>query len=195
MELDPGTTAVIVVDMQTGFCKENGSLYSERCEQVIPHVKTFVEDARDAGCTIVYTRDTHEPDGFNTNSYDEYERWGRHCVRGTEDTNIVDELQPREDEVVVQKGTYSGFHSTFMDQYLTTKGINTVVVVGVLTNVCVLHTASGAALRDYKPVVVEDCTEALSEEDKEYALHHVDWLFGEVTERSNIAFTETPADA
>ncbi len=180
-------TAVIVVDMQKGFCKPSGSLYSERSESVIEPIQDFVSKARRAGCTIVYTRDVHEEE-FRTRYYDEFERWGEHCVRGTDDTEIVAELEPREEEKVVEKGTYSGFYSTNMEQYLQFSGVENVIVVGVLTNVCVLHTAAEAALRDYRTIVLEDCTEALEDSHKRYALNHVDWLFGEVKSSEEIEF-------
>ncbi|MFB6076648.1 MAG: cysteine hydrolase family protein, partial [Candidatus Nanohaloarchaea archaeon] len=98
MDIDPGTTALIVVDMQRGFCKPDGSLYSERLEAVIPNVRTLLERARDAGMEVVFTQDTHE-ETFETEHYDEFERWGEHCVRGTIETAIVDELQPSEPRV------------------------------------------------------------------------------------------------
>ncbi|MDY6770389.1 MAG: isochorismatase family cysteine hydrolase [Candidatus Nanohaloarchaea archaeon] len=190
MELDPETTALIVVDMQQGFCKPDGSLYAERCEEVIPRVGAFLEACRDAGVEVVYTKDTHEEE-FRTKYYDEFERWGEHCVRGTADTEIVEELapvEPRVEDQIIEKGTYDAFHETNLHQYLQFKGIETVLVVGVLTNVCVLHTAASAALHDYRSIIVRDGTEAIEQEDKEYALEHADWLFGEVVDSDEVSF-------
>lgn len=191
MRLDPDRTALIVVDMQQGFCREGGSLYAERCEAVIPNVRNLLERCRDARCTVVFTQDTHE-ETFETEHYDEFERWGRHVVRGTPEVSIVDELEPRKpgvEEYVVEKGTYDAFFETNMNQYLRFNGIDTVLVVGVLTNVCVLHTAASAALRDYRSIIVEDCTAAITEEDEDYALQHADWLFGETAAMDDITFT------
>ncbi|MDY6776577.1 MAG: isochorismatase family cysteine hydrolase [Candidatus Nanohaloarchaea archaeon] len=188
MELEPGNTALIVVDMQKGFCKPGGSLHDERLENVVPNVRNLLERCRDAGCEIVFTRDTHEEE-FLTDHYDEFERWGEHCVRGTEDTEIVEELEPREprvEEQVIEKGTYDAFFETNLNQYLRFRGIENVLVSGVLTNVCVLHTAASAALNDYRSIIVEDATEALEDEDKRYALEHADWLFGQVVESGEI---------
>ncbi len=190
MELDPDTTALIVVDMQKGFCKPEGSLYSERCEVVIDDVAEMVARCRDAAVQVVYTRDTHEEE-FRTKYYDEFERWGQHCVRGTEDTEIVAELspvEPGEEDLVVEKGTYDAFFETNMNQYLRFNGIETVLVVGVLTNVCVLHTAASAAKQDYRSIILEDCTDALEQDDKDYALHHAEWLFGETASREEVSF-------
>lgn len=190
MQLDPDTTALIVVDMQQAFCEPDGSLYAERCEDVIPQVQELLERCRDAGCEIVFTQDTHEEE-FETDHYDEFERWGKHAVRGTDEVEIVDAvapIEPRAEEQIVEKGTYDAFFETNMNQYLRVNGIETVLIVGVLTNVCVLHTAASAALHDYRSIIVEDCTAAIKPEDEEYALEHADWLFGEVTTTDDITF-------
>ncbi|MDY6789007.1 MAG: isochorismatase family cysteine hydrolase [Candidatus Nanohaloarchaea archaeon] len=190
MELEADKTALIVVDMQKGFCKPGGSLYSERCEEVISEVKEILDICREEGIEVIYTRDTHEEE-FRTKYYDEFDRWGEHCVRGTEDTEIVPELKPEEpgvEEQVIEKGTYDAFFETNTNQYLRFKGIENVLVVGVLTNVCVLHTAASAALNDYRSIILEDCTEALKDEDKNYALKHAEWLFGEVTNMDEVVF-------
>ena len=188
MEIDSSKTALIVVDMQKGFCRPEGSLYSERSESVIQDIKKLLERFRDTDATIIFTKDIHER-SFLTDNYDEFERWGRHLVRGSEGTEIVEELKPvnpRVEEYVVEKGTYDAFFETNMNQILRFNSIENVVVCGVLTNVCVMHTASSAALRDYMTVVVEDCTEALEEKHKEYALDHVSWLFGQVVSSDSI---------
>ena len=63
------------------------------------------------------------------------------------------------------------------------------MICGTLANVCVLHTAGSAGLRDFRPVLVEDAIGCIEEAHREYALEHADWLFGEVTGRGTIAFT------
>ena len=62
------------------------------------------------------------------------------------------------------------------------------MICGTLANVCVLHTAGSAGLRDYRPVLVEDCIGAIEEDHREYALDHADWLFGEVIESDDVTF-------
>lgn len=190
MKFDSETTALIVVDMQKGFCTPSGSLYSERSEEVIPNVRSLLERCREAGCEIVFTKDTHEEE-FGSDHYDEFERFGEHVVRGTEEVEIVEELAPIDpgvEEQVIEKGTYDAFFETNMNQYLRFNGIENVLVCGVLTNICVLHTAASAALHDYRSVIVEDCTEALSDDDKAYALDHAERLFGDIVTSGDIAF-------
>ncbi|MUV57969.1 Nicotinamidase-related amidase [Halogeometricum rufum] len=186
---DPDRTAVVVVDMQNGFCHPEGSLHAPGSEAVVDDVAALVADAREAGASVVYTRDVHPPEQFeDTHYYDEFERWGEHVVEGTWETELVDELDVREDDHVVEKHTYDAFHRTELEGWLDAHGVDDLVFCGTLANVCVLHTAGSAGLRDYRPVLVEDAIGAIEDEHKAYALDHADWLFGEVTTREEIRF-------
>ncbi|WP_439028383.1 cysteine hydrolase family protein [Haloarchaeobius sp. DT45] len=189
MEFDPDSTAVVVVDMQNGFCKPDGSLYAPGSEAVIEPVASLVDRAHEAGVRVVFTRDVHPPDQFDENHYyDEFERWGEHVLEGSWEAELVDELTVGERDHVVEKHTYDAFHETELDGWLSARGIEDLLVCGTLANVCVLHTAGSAGLRDYKPVLVEDCIGAIEDDHIEYALDHADWLFGEVVQSSEVAF-------
>ncbi|MFB6092215.1 MAG: cysteine hydrolase family protein [Haloquadratum sp.] len=186
---DPERTAVVVVDMQNGFCHPDGSLYAPGSEAVIGDVAALVDDARDAGAQIVYTRDVHPPEQFeDAHYYDEFEQWGEHVVEDSWEAEIVDDLEVRDDDHVVVKHTYDAFYETELDGWLTAHGLDDLIVCGTLANVCVLHTAGSAGLRDYRPVLVEDAIGAIEEDHREYALEHADWLFGEVVTRDGVAF-------
>ena len=187
--MDSERAAVVVVDMQNGFCKPDGSLYAPGSEAVIDPVVDLVERARDAGARVVYTRDVHPPGQFDGNHYyDEFERWGEHVVEGSWEAELVDELDVREADLVVEKHTYNAFHETELDGWLTARGVDDLAVCGTLANVCVLHTAGAAGLRDYRPVLAEDAIGAIEDDHKAYALEHADWLFGEVEQRADVTF-------
>ncbi|GAA0651050.1 cysteine hydrolase family protein [Salarchaeum japonicum] len=187
MEFDPDRTALVVVDMQNGFCHPEGSLYAPASGDAVDPVASLAERARDAGVTLVYTRDVHPPGQFDdTHYYDEFERWGEHVVEDSWDAELVAGL-PDPDHVV-EKHTYDAFHETELDGWLTARGIDDLLVCGTLANVCVLHTASSAGLRDYRPVVVTDALGYIEPDHKEYATDHADWLFGELTDRDSIDF-------
>ena len=186
---DPETTAVVVVDMQNGFCHPDGSLFAPDSEAALDPVTDLVADARDAGASVVYTRDVHPEEQFEGNHYyDEFDRWGEHVVEGTWDAELHDDLDVREEDHVVVKHTYDAFHRTDLEAHLDTHGIDDLLFCGTLANVCVLHTAGSAGLRDYRPVLVADALGYIEEAHKEYAVDHADWLFGEVTDLSDVAF-------
>lgn len=190
MKFNPQDTALIVVDMQNDFAHPDGELFAPPSGEVKDMIVSLVEKAHDAGTHIVYTQDTHTEEQFeDVNYYDEYERWGKHVEKGSWGAQIIDELKPSEfADKIVQKKTYNAFYETELDEWLEDRGVTSVIVCGTLANVCVLHTASGAGLRDYKPVIVEDALGYLQEDDKEYAVEHANWLFGEKINQEKVQF-------
>ncbi|ELZ33965.1 nicotinamidase-like amidase [Halogeometricum pallidum JCM 14848] len=186
---DPDRTAVVVVDLQNGFCHPDGSLYAPSSEAVVDDAAALVEDAREAGASIVYTRDVHPPEQFDgAHYYDEFERWGEHVLEGSWEAELAEGMDVREEDHVVAKHTYDAFYGTELDGWLRAHGIDDLLFCGTLANVCVLHTAGSAGLRDYRPVLVEDAIGAIEDGHKEYALDHASWLFGEVTTRGEVRF-------
>jgi len=190
LELDPDSTAVVVVDMQNGFCHPEGSLYAPGSEAAVDPCVEVVAEAREAGASVVFTRDVHPPEQFDGNHYyDEFDRWGEHVVEGSREAELVGKLSPEADDLVVVKHTYDAFYRTELEGWLESHGIDDLVLCGTLANVCVLHTAGSAGLRDYRPILVEDAIGAIEDDHREYALEHAEWLFGEVHPRSAIEFT------
>ncbi|MFB6354134.1 MAG: cysteine hydrolase family protein, partial [Halobacteriales archaeon] len=74
MRYDPDRTAVVVVDMQHGFCHPDGSLYAPASEDAIEPVNATIQRGRDAGAAVVFTRDVHPPEQFeDAHYYDEFD--------------------------------------------------------------------------------------------------------------------------
>jgi nicotinamidase-related amidase len=189
MQFDPDATAAVVVDMQNGFCHSDGSLYAPASEEAIEPVRAVIETVREAGGSVIFTRDVHPPEQFEDNhSYDEFERWGEHVLEDTWETEIVDELPVESEDHVVTKHSYDAFYRTDLEGHLATHGIDDLLICGTLANVCVLHTAGSAGLRDFRPVVIEDALGFIEEHHREYSLEHADFLFGEVQPLDTIEF-------
>jgi nicotinamidase-related amidase len=186
---DPDRTAVVAVDVQNGFCHPDGSLYAPASGEAVPDVRRVVDEAREAGAHVVYTRDVHPPEQFaDAHYYDEFERWGEHVVEGTWDAELHADLDVRDEDHVVVKHTYDAFHETELAGWLRAHGVRDLLVCGTLANVCVLHTAASAGLRDFRPVVVEDALGFIEPDHRDYAVEHADWLFGETTTMDALAF-------
>jgi len=189
MRLDPDSTAVVVVDMQNGFCHPDGSLYAPGSEAVIEPCTDLVNQVRNVAGTVVFTRDVHPPEQFGSaHYYDEFERWGEHVLEGSWEAELVDELDPDDADLVVEKHTYDAFYQTELEGWFDARGIDDLVIVGTLANVCVLQTAASAGLRDYQPILLEDAVGAIEDDHREYALEHAEFLFGEVATREDIEF-------
>ncbi len=168
-------TAVLVVDMINDFV--TGALGSERARSIVPKIGRLLEEARREGAPIVYVTDAHLP-GVDR----EFEVWGEHAVEGSWGAEVVDELRPREGDHRLYKRRYSAFYATGLDALLRELGVGSVVLTGVVTNICIQHTAADAFFRGYRVVVPRDCVEAASDELQEASLAFMMEMYGaEVT--------------
>jgi len=189
MPYDPDSTALVVVDMQNGFCHPDGSLYAPGSEAAIEPVVDLTERAHDADLQVIYTRDVHPPEQFeDAHYYDEFDRWGEHVLEGSWETELVAEIPLDDADHTVVKHTYDAFYQTELEGWLRAHGIDTLLLCGTLANVCVFHTAGSAGLRDFKPVLVEDALGYIEEGHREYAVDHAEFLYGEATTRDAIEF-------
>ncbi len=184
VRVDPTKTALIIVDMQNDFVKEGGSLLVPDAEATIPNIKSLLGLARESGMKVVFTQDTH-------NEGDpEWEIWPEHVREGSWGWEIVDELSPREDELVIRKVRYDAFYGTHLDHYLRVWGVDTLVICGTVANICVHYTAASAALRWLEVVIPRDATSALDPFDLEASLRQTSFLFaGRITSSESIKVT------
>lgn len=183
--LPAAASAVIVVDMQNDFVHPDGSLVVTAAQLSLDPIARLLRRAREAGVRVVYTQDTHDEGD------PEWTIWPEHCRRGTWGWQIVDELAPQPNELVVTKSRYDAFYDTSLDHYLSRVWkVEHLVIVGTVSSICVLHTAASAGLRWYHVVVPADATSALTTFDQAATLRQVSWLYtGSVTRSvDDIAF-------
>ncbi len=171
VQLDPARTALIVVDMQNDFVTEGGSLVVADAKATVSNIQTLLELARSSGMRVVFSQDTHDEGD------PEWKIWPEHARRGTWGWQIVDELAPRDDELVVEKVRYDAFYGTSLDHMLRQWGVDTVVICGTVANICVHYTAASAALRWYRVVIPRDAVSALEPFDLESSLRQTAFLF------------------
>ena len=181
VRVDPTKTALVVVDMQNDFVKEGGTLVVPDAEATIPKIQGLLDLARGSGMKVVFTQDTH------AEGDPEWEIWPEHVREGSWGWEIVDELAPREDELVIRKVRYDAFYGTHLDHYLRVWGVDTLVICGTVANICVHYTAASAALRWFEVVVPRDATSALDPFDLEASLRQTSFLFaGKIAESESI---------
>lgn len=171
VETDPASTAVVVVDMQHDFVDEEGALPVPGAGETVPRIRRLLEWARREGVAVFYTQDTHREGD------PEWEIWGRHAEEGTHGWEILEEIAPREGELVFPKVRYDGFYGTGLDHHLRLRGIEALIVCGTVANICVHYTAASAALRWYRVIHPVDALSALTEFDMEAALRQASFLF------------------
>lgn len=169
--VDPGATAVVVVDMQRDFVDPDGALPIPGAAETVPRIRRLLGWARGRGAPVVYTQDSHREGD------PEWEIWGRHAEHGTPGWAIVDELAPEPGERVFEKPRYDGFYGTDLDHELRLAGIDTLIVCGTAANICVHYTAASAGLRWYRVIHPVDALSALTPFDLEAALRQASFLF------------------
>jgi len=189
-EFNPIRTAIVVIDMQNDFCSAGG--FGELLgndiaptRAIIPVIRGLLETAREAGMLIIHTREGHLPDLSDCPTA-KLERsrkqgagigdvgpMGRILIRGEPGHAIVPELTPFEDEPIIDKPGKGAFYKTDLEQLLESKGVESLVLCGVTTHVCVHTTLREANDRGYRCLVLEDATAAFDPADQQAALHMV----------------------
>jgi ureidoacrylate peracid hydrolase len=174
--LAPAKTAVIVVDMLNDFFLEGGAMVLEGGHVLYDPISRLLEAARASGSPVYWANQWLDPDDglFQTRT--------PHCIKGTWGAEIVPALPVPPGDTVVHKRRYSGFFQTDLDLRLREKGIETVIVTGVVTNICVRSTVNDAFFLGYRVVVPRQCVMATSPEAQEVHLYDIDTHYGDVVD-------------
>lgn len=144
--IDLARTAVLVVDVLGGSEGVVPGL-----EEMARNATDIVRAAREGGVPVVFACDAHLP------AIDrELQLWGEHGMAGTEGSRPLDSFGVQEGDYLVPKRRYDAFFQTDLDLTLRELGVDTLVVCGCDTNICVLHTLAGAYYRGYRTVVAAD---------------------------------------
>ena len=199
VDVDLARSAVVVVDMQNSFASKGGMLDLlgvdiSDAPRVIAAIRRVLDAAREAGILVVYVRMGYKPDlsnsgGPNSPNWHKEgamrlmncrpELKGKLLTEGTWDFEIVDELKPQPNDLVVLKTRYSGFAGTTLDSQLRTRGIQYLFFTGIATNVCVESTLRDAFFHDYWPILIADgATQAGPPAMHEATLFNVESFFG-----------------
>ena len=164
--------ALLVVDMLVGFLEKGHNLYcGDDARAIIPNVRKLIEREQDAGSEVFFICDSHDPDDL------EFQTFPQHCVKGTEEAEIIPELTRFRGQLV-PKQRYSAFFGTDLDERLARLSPDKVILCGVCTDICVMHTAADARNRDYAVEIPTDCVATFDLNAHTYALRHMDKILG-----------------
>ncbi len=162
--------ALVVDDILEEFVY--GKISSERARKIIQPTKGLISAARKAKVPVIYVCDAHLA------SDPEIKVWGPHAMKGTKEAQIVRALKPTKKDYVFEKRVYSSFQGTGLDLLLRDLHIDSVVIVGLLTEICVRHSAADAFMLGYKVKIPSDCVEALSQKSQDEGLEYLKSIYG-----------------
>lgn len=166
------SNVVLVLDMLVGFMEPGKNLYcGDEAREIIPNIQKLIESEQAAGSSIIFVADTHDPDDL------EFEMFPVHCVRGTEECEVIPELAEYEG-VTLRKRRYSAFYETDLAERLATLNPEKIIICGVCTDICVMHTTADARNRDYTVEVHTDCVATFDPDAHRYALDHMEKILG-----------------
>jgi ureidoacrylate peracid hydrolase len=181
-------TAVLIIDMQNGFCHPEGSFGRagadvSGCGAAAPGCAELVELGRAAGLPVAWTCAIHRDDLSDWRMLTEVPMYAGligvgSCVEGTWDADFVDGLAPADGELVVTKSRFSPFYETGVEAWLRARGVENLLVGGVGTSACVESTVRDASQRDFRTYVVTEATGDISAAAHEHSLHMMGSLFG-----------------
>jgi ureidoacrylate peracid hydrolase len=196
MGMDLSKKALIVVDMQNAYCHEQGSLAMQgvdisACQSVIGNVKKVVEIGRKNAVPVVFLylafEKKYKDGGAMAHEIWPFFKEKRGLLDGTWDAAIVDELKPLPEEIVIRKTRYSGFSGTNLDYRLRYMGVETLIVCGVTTNICVESTVRDAFHLGYSVILISDGTAEIDEERYRASLKTMEYAFAKVITTEQLA--------
>ncbi len=163
---------MLVVDMLVGFLEPGHNLYcGDDARKIVPRVRRLIEEEQARGSRVFFVCDSHDPDDL------EFQMFPVHCVKGTGEAEVIQELSGYEG-VTVLKRRYSAFFETDLERRLAELAPDKVIICGVCTDICVMHTAADARNRDYAVEVPTDCVASFDPKAHSYALEHMEKILG-----------------
>ena len=200
-KVDPQNAALIVVDVQNDFAATDGAMGREgfdcsMSQEMVPRLVRFIDETRKAKVPIIYIQNVYnsEPNWYLSEVWLEHaarRRKGSYterpvCVRGSWGWDFYDGIKPLPNEIVVTKHRFSAFIGTDLDLILRSRGIKTLIMTGIATNVCVETTARMGFLLDYYIVFVSDCVAAYRKNLHDATLENIENHFGQVVTAQDV---------
>lgn len=186
--LNLNNTALLIVDMQNDFCHPAGFSGNElevnltAIQSIVPNLQKLLAWARTNGVLVVYTKESHLPDlsDLSASKKLRYEiagspvgavgKMGRYLVQGEWGSEVIDELQPLDSEIQVNKPAHSAFVNTGLESTLHAHEIAYLLITGVTTECCVLGTYRHASDLGFFCLLLEDCCAAFDKNEHEAAI-------------------------
>lgn len=195
--LDPERTALLMIDVQNAYMEDKETpeettrwqpFYARMNETVIPNGAKLIESCRKKGIEVIHARISCHKDNGRDRSLSQKKPGFNYLLlpKNREDAQIVDELAPKGDEIVVEKTTDSALTGTNLRLILRNMEITDVIVAGIFTDQCVSSTVRSLADESFGVVVVDDCCAAATMELHESELRTINMIYCHVASRDEV---------
>tara|TARA_Y100000588_G_scaffold56518_2_gene54229 strand:+ start:3793 stop:4338 length:546 start_codon:yes stop_codon:yes gene_type:complete len=162
---------VLIIDMVRGFL-ENGNLYcGDDARKIIPSLTKLLDSEVKKNSDLIFICDSHELGDL------EFQMFPIHCLSGSSETELIPELA-KYSGLRIDKKRYSAFYETELTNHLERLKPSKVIVCGVCTDICVMHTVSDARNRDYNVVVPTDAVASFDLDAHNWAIVHMEKILG-----------------
>jgi len=187
--LDPKKSALVIIDMQNAFVAPGAPMEVPAARAIVAPINRLAAELRRRGVTVIWVSHENRKDGRDwAGFFDAFIAPGRRAeaaaalAAGAELQKLFPSLEVGGRDVRMSKNRYSALiaNSSSLEKLLKEKAIDTLLLAGTKTNVCVECTARDAMMLDYKVVVLSDCTAALSDDEQRTTLENVIQQFGDV---------------
>ena len=199
LALRPASTALLVVDMQRGFLDPGEALEVPTARETVPAIRALIETFRAKDRPVVFSEFVYsEAAPLLVGALHPEHRRGApgaprafgapssNCHEDDPSVATVPALAPRPGELVIRKRWYDAFAGTPLDGALRARGIDTLVVTGTMTDICVLATVVGAFNHEYRVTVVEDAVSTLWPEIQRATLDIIGRAYGRVAASKDV---------
>jgi ureidoacrylate peracid hydrolase len=184
IEVNPKDTAILVIDLQKGFVNEGAFCEVPAARKMLPRLQRLLDVCKKQSIPVIYTRMSHQ--FIRSTVYPDL--WPNHfkpdgtpiLVPGSKEFELIEELKVEEGDILLDKDRYSAFFGTPLDLILKEKGVKTLIVTGLASNVCCESTAREAFFLNYRVIFVDDLNVTLNDEMHRWAVENIRLVFGYV---------------
>ncbi|MCK4711056.1 MAG: cysteine hydrolase [Gammaproteobacteria bacterium] len=198
INLQPGKTALLIIDIQNTYLQPSNDsneatrwqpFYQRMNQQVIPTTVKVVEDARQRDVEVIFARIACLKDDGRDRSLSQKKPGFNYLLmpKSSEESQIVAELQPQGDEIVLTKITDSALTGTNLRLILSNMGIRDVIVAGIFTDQCISSTVRSLADESFNVIVLEDCCAAATDSIHRNELETLNMIYCQVVSSGDLA--------
>lgn len=171
--------ALLVIDVQNDFVAKGAPIECAGARKILKPLAQLANLARRNNVPVIFSREEHRSAKVDFGLELDYGE-PLHCLEGSPGVAFHPELEPTPDDFIVVKRRYSAFFATDLEILLKGLGVDTLILTGVATDVCVRATAQDAHQLNYRVVVPKNCVAGTTQDRHRAALDNISYVFGKV---------------